>query len=248
MAFSTHSELWGVVGGLGPRASAEFLKTIYEVAAADAEQGLPRVALLSDPSLPDRTESILSRDHARLLAALTRLCRQLIALEASRIVLCCMTIHYLLYLLPADVRSRIVSLLDVLFDAVLDRGTERHLLLCTTGSRQIGVFERHPRWASVRERIVMPDERDQRAVHDAIYEIKRNGVSSRHAVLVDALLATYGVASGIAGCTELHLLANRLAARAADDRPPLLDPLRLVATAYIANPAFTTLVQGRARS
>src|SRR5689334_6778827 len=52
-------EVWGVLGGLGPLASAEFLATIYEHADASEEQRLPAVLLFSDPAIPDRTEALL---------------------------------------------------------------------------------------------------------------------------------------------------------------------------------------------
>lgn len=47
----------GVLGGMGPLASAEFLKTIYECSVAGGEQRSPSVIMYSDPTFPDRTEA-----------------------------------------------------------------------------------------------------------------------------------------------------------------------------------------------
>ena len=45
--------LLGIVGGLGPLASAEFLKTLYEENPFEVEQEGPACLLLSDPNVPD---------------------------------------------------------------------------------------------------------------------------------------------------------------------------------------------------
>ena len=53
-------EVLGIVGGLGPMASAEFLKTVYEYGIGENEQDAPIVLMYSDPTFPDRTESFLA--------------------------------------------------------------------------------------------------------------------------------------------------------------------------------------------
>ena len=49
------TESLGILGGMGPLTSAEFLKTIYEVNISGPEQDAPACVLYSDPSVPDRT-------------------------------------------------------------------------------------------------------------------------------------------------------------------------------------------------
>ncbi len=43
-------KLLGILGGMGPSASAEFLKTIYEYGISDLEQRSPACSLYSDPT------------------------------------------------------------------------------------------------------------------------------------------------------------------------------------------------------
>src|SRR4051812_24836014 len=108
-------ETLGVLGGMGALASAEFLKTIYEENVGVAEQDAPVVMLYSDPTFPDRTDAFLRGAahlvNAPLIAALNRLSQ----MGASKIVMCCMTIHYLLPGLPTELRGRILSLMDTIF-------------------------------------------------------------------------------------------------------------------------------------
>lgn len=104
-------EILGIVGGMGPLASAEFVKTIYEQSVGEQEQHSPAVLLHSDPSFPDRTQSLLAGEWEPSLHKLIETLNELHKLGASRIVICCLTIHYLLPKLPRELKSRIISLL-----------------------------------------------------------------------------------------------------------------------------------------
>lgn len=220
----------GVIGGLGPLASAEFVKTVYERSLGAREQDAPALLLYSDPSFPDRTESLLGGDCGPLLARLTSALEWMRDNDASRVVICCLTIHHLLPRLAPELTGRVVSLLDVIFDAVV-ASRRRHLLLCTTGARRLELFHSHPRWREAADYLVWPDEADQRVVHEElIYQVKRNRDPEALLPLLSGLVGRYGATSFVAGCTEFHLLAKRLGAPAGS-HPHLgcVDPLSIIA-------------------
>jgi len=222
------NKILGVLGGVGPRASAEFLKTIYEHSLSEREQNSPRVLMFSDPSFPDRTETFLTGDCddllKKLVAALNSLCSQ----GVSRIVICCVTIHYLLPRLPEELRARITSLIDVVLEQV-GRGQKKHLLVCTNGARRLKIFQHHPQWERARDYLLLPDEADQESIHQLIYRIKRNEEIQKLVPFVEALLAKYKVDSFVAGCTEMHVLAKQFH-RTSDGRGyGCLDPLTIIA-------------------
>lgn len=219
----------GVLGGMGPLASAEFLKTIYEESLDGPEQTAPQVVLHSDPSMPDRTSAFLNGGTdvvlSRFVAALHGLERE----GVSKIVVACITIHYLLPRLPPELRGRIVSLLDVVSDAI-GASPERHLLLCTTGTRRLRLFESHPSWDVIKDRLVVPDDEDQAVVHDTIYKVKEQGNVRLLFATVERLLRKYEVGSFVAGCTEIHFAAKRFSeAVSSDSAIRCVDPLLIVA-------------------
>jgi aspartate racemase len=217
----------GVLGGMGPLASAEFLKSIYEVDIPGPEQNTPAVVLHSDPSMPDRTTAFLNGTSdvvlQRFIAALEKLERE----GVSKIVVCCITIHYLLPQLPPALRRRIVSLLDVIADTIA-RSPDRHLLLCTTGTRQLRLFETHPQWALMQDRLVMPDAADQQEIHRTIYQVKEGADVQVLVDLVARLLDKYQVSSFVAGCTEIHFASKRFAAGNGSPHR-CVDPLLIIA-------------------
>lgn len=221
----------GVLGGMGPLASAEFVRTVYECSgrACAREQEAPAVVLYSDPAMPDRTAALLAGGDDVLLERLTEALRLLSRLGAERVVICCMTIHYLLPRLPAELRRRVIPLTDVIFER-LARDGGRHLLVCSNGTREMRIFERHDQWARRAANFVLPAEADQRRIHELIYEVKRNRGVNRTASFLKTLLARYGVESFIAGCSEIHLVAKRFAGRGvAGGGYGCVDPFRILA-------------------
>src|SRR5215216_286015 len=132
----------GILGGLGPLASAEFVKTIYEHCEGECEQEWPAIVMLSDPAFPDRTEAFVRGEDDLLLERLVKSLCRLREMGAERTVVCCVTLHHLLPGLPLYLREHVLSLLDVIF-ADLARYGGRHLLLCSNGTRQMRIFQRH---------------------------------------------------------------------------------------------------------
>jgi aspartate racemase len=221
--------LLGIIGGVGPLASAEFLRTIYEQALGEKEQTAPGVIMYSDPSFPDRTEALLAGAQASLLEPLQKALRSLRKSGASRIVICCVTMHSLLPELPPEMRQHIWSLLDVIFGGLL-QSRKRHLLICSSGTRQFEVLQHHRQWKIAQDYVVLPQAGDQELIHDLIYRIKRNEDIRQLVPILESLLAKYEVGMFIAGCTEIHLLSkhfNRASTAPANYR--CLDPLTLIA-------------------
>ncbi|HET7695316.1 MAG TPA: aspartate/glutamate racemase family protein [Vicinamibacterales bacterium] len=231
----------GVIGGLGPLVSAEFLKTIYEEGIGAREQDAPRVLLYSDPSFPDRTSAFLAGEEEPITRQLISALEQVRGAGVARTVICCVTMHHVLPRVPSDLRGQVVSLIDVIADAVTASG-EKHLLLCTTGTRRLGLFERHPRWAEIRDRVALLSDRDQTRVHELIYELKVNGSIDAIAPALAALLPAYGVTSFIAGCTEMHFFAKR---HVRQHGGGCIDPLFIIARDLEALLASSAVAGGR---
>jgi aspartate racemase len=224
------SDVLGILGGMGPLASAEFLKTIYDQAVGDArvEQDLPACVLYSDPTFPDRTNALMSGADDLLVRRLVQALEDLHRLDVGHVVICCVTIHGLLPRAPAHLRDRVISLVDVIVEEVIQTG-EVHLLLCTTGTRHAGVFQRHERWDAVKRYIAFLDDDEQRAVHNFIYAIKR-GDGEMALRAFDEFLRNHPMDRFIAGCTEIHLLTKyRLSRESEPDDYQLIDPLLIIA-------------------
>lgn len=223
--------LLGVLGGMGPLASAEFVKTIYEFSGElhAREQMAPVVLIYSDPTFPDRTEALLNGEAQPLLRRLIEALEFLCTLGASQLVICCLTIHYLLPQVPPALRARIISLTDVIFSSV-ESLKKKHLVICSNGTVRLELLQRHPHWEQARQYLVFPSESEQRQMHDLIYEVKLNRNLLEARSFVETLLAHHRVDSFVAACSEIHLLAKQFVP--SSPRQPgygCIDPLTIVA-------------------
>jgi aspartate racemase len=221
----------GVLGGMGGLASAEFVKTVYEITGevCRREQDAPAVLMYSNPAFPDRTEAFLRGETQPILTRLIDALQLLDRMGASQFVICCMTIHYLLPQLPSALRERIISLTDVIFSSV-ESLKKKHLVISSTGTIKLELLQRHPRWEEARNYFVFPSEAEQRQMHDLIYEVKLNRNLSEARLFVETLLARHRVDSFIAACSEIHLLAKQFEPSSARQRYyGCIDPLSIIA-------------------
>ena len=236
--------LLGVLGGLGPLASAEFVKTIYEYSVGMGEQRSPALIMYSDPAFPDRTETLLSGSYEHLLKRLVGALELLRERNVSEVIICCITIHYLLPELPSHLREKVSSLLDPIMERVSEMRTKQ-LMLCSNGVRQLGVFERHPAWQRAGQYIVMPEADDQQRIHTLIYEIKRNRDLDSVSATLEELFVKYRVDGFIAGCTEIHLLSKYfMSSTEKRNRYQCIDPLLIMAQ-RVADRRFKNVAGGR---
>ncbi len=222
----------GVLGGLGPLASVEFLRTVYERSAGRPEQEMPHVVLISDPATPDRTTELLKDPTSpALLAAFEQGLSSLLRLDVDEIVVCCVTIHALLPAVRAELRSRVVSLIDIAVDEAR-RSRQRHLLVGTIGTSRLRIFESHPDWPQIADRVVVPEARDAERIHDWIYRLKAGDDPRTIATALEIFCADHGVGGFIAACTEMHLVSRCF--QSLPSRFSVIDPLHLVATRWAA--------------
>ena len=84
----------GVIGGLGPMASAYFLELLVRMTDAATDQEHLDVTLLCRPSIPDRTAAILDRSKDSPVPMRQAAAKELEQAGACCIAVPCITSHY----------------------------------------------------------------------------------------------------------------------------------------------------------
>jgi len=230
-------QIIGVVGGMGPLASAEFVRRVYQNYSFNtSEQSAPFIIQYSDPSIPDRTTSFLKNDFEPVYNRLLEILNNLDQAGAHVFIICCFTIHYIVPRLPAYFKNRIVSLVEVVLNEVA-ASNEQYLFLSTTGTRKMKILEQDQQWPQVADQICFLSDTDQKRVHQFIYEHLKLGVCpSKIADEIIAIVDKYNVRGVIAGCTEIHLLTQE--GRNVFQSFKVIDPLDLIARKL---PKYTAL-------
>ncbi|TGQ11592.1 MULTISPECIES: amino acid racemase [unclassified Mesorhizobium] len=201
----------GIIGGLGPLASADFYFKLTRMTEALRDNEHVPSVILSVPQLPDRTEAILS-NHDGPLAPLQAAVATLNALGVACIAMPCNTAHHWYDRLAADSRAEIIHIGDAVVAEIrrsLDRG--RVANLATRGTLVSGFYQ-HRISAAGFDLCLPPDAEFQERVDSAIMLVKAGSIAQAAAETERALHLAQMAGADVAllGCTELSVVAASL--------------------------------------
>lgn len=222
---NTKLPILGVLGGMGPVVTAEFLKSIYDYNPfIEKEQESPNVIVFSLPCAPDRTGSIDSGKEKEFIDFIQVNLEHLNKL-ADRIVIGCCTAHYALPQIPEYLTNKLISLIKIA-DQELQKYNQPSLLLASTGTYQKKLF--HEGCAAA-DQIISLSENDQQLIHEMIYKVLKRGHDPLTILRnIEELLDKYNTSSYISGCTEFHLLTKSLKLNGIETIKAI-DPLTIIA-------------------
>jgi aspartate racemase len=226
--------LYGLVGGLGPKASSVFLKTLYDYPVRySKEQELPRVILWSDPTVPDRTQLLMNNQEKELYDILCEKIDKLISFGANKIIILCFTYHIFISSLQEKYRNT-VSIVDIGLREIINL-QKNALLLCTKATYHFNIFQRSKEWSQAQQYILIPSLKDQEKIHEVINALKLgSNIEVSYHILVE-LSEKYQVDCFLAGCTEFHILSNELSLVNKSKKINFIDPLNILVKAMHDN-------------
>lgn len=221
----------GILGGMGPLATADLYRKIIELTPAGRDQDHIPVVIYADPRVPDRTDALLHGGDDPV-PWLVRGARALDALGADFIVIPCNTAHAFI----ADVQSRIdppiLGMIDAAADEIRASWPDAGVvgLLATSGTIAAELYQRALLARGV-DVIVPDDDVQERCVMPAIRAVKAGQpIADATALLVEASshLAERGADVLLAACTEIPVALQQ-----PDVETPLLDATLALARAAV---------------
>lgn len=230
----------GIVGGIGPAATVDFMDKLVRNTDARRDQDHLRLLVDHNPGIPDRTAH-LTGNGADPTLALYAACKRLEAGGAALIAIPCNTAHAYLHSIQSGLSTPIVDMLKetIAHIAATNPGSTKVGLLATSGTVASKVY--HGAADSARFELITPEPEFQMRVMEAIYG--KHGVKAGHTTgqCVDDLaaaiahLALRGAEVIILGCTELPLLLGQQKGYDANGIPvDLVDPTLILARRCIA--------------
>lgn len=199
----------GVLGGLGPLASAVFQRRTVELTAADRDQDHLDMVVLTHSSTPDRTARILDAGAADPGPVLRADAELLARLGCEVIAVPCNTAQAFLRGEFADGLG--VPLLDIVAVAAQEAAqragdTGAVGILATSGTLASGIYQ--DALAVHGARAVLTDEAEQAEVMRVIYEQVKAGLPGDAGAVLDLAdaLRDRGAGAVVLGCTELSVV------------------------------------------
>ena len=136
----SEKKLLGVLGGMGPIATAYFMELVIRMTDALRDQEHLDMLVYSVPSVPDRTGFILGQSAESPLPEMIRVGNALAAQGAERIAIPCVTAHYFYRELEARIPVPIINGLAQTVEHLKQRGVEQAGIMATDGTIAAGLF------------------------------------------------------------------------------------------------------------
>lgn len=228
------SRILGILGGMGPEATANLYHEIVRLTPARKDQDHIPTLIFSFPQVPDRTSAIKNRDRS-IVPYLAEGATRLEKAGASFIAIPCNTAHYFHADIQAAVKIPVLHMIREAAQAVAQRHPDcrRVGLLATDGTISSGLYEKEFRARNIA--VIYPEARVQKdCVMQALYGpagIKAGGDRQTSEDLLFAAgrdVERQGAQVIVLGCTEIPLAFNPKRASV-----PVVNATRVLAEAAI---------------
>jgi aspartate racemase len=194
----------GILGGMGPAATAHFMKQLAASVEAKTDQGHPKTMLLSDPSIPDRTQAILRGTYeplAPIRDGLLTLC----GWGADLLAVPCNSAHYFINLVSEIIPAKIIDIVEVTLNKASAENPEGAWLAATDGTILGRMYQR--RAAMMDYRLTLPPGDLQIIIQEAILAVKGRDLETSATLIARASrqLWNHEDIVIIQGCTEIPI-------------------------------------------
>ena len=216
----------GILGGMGPEATAELFYRIVNATPVERDQDHPRTIIYSNSKVPDRTSAITKNGESPMPEMLMA-ARSLERAGADFLIIPCNTAHFFIDDLRKLLGIPVLHMIELTVSHLTSEypDTRSVGLIATDGTIKSGIYEKFVDMAGIE--VLVPTIELQRRVMDAIYRhIKKGDLDTGRSLTLDVTQDLLGrdVDLVICGCTEISLVLKN-----GDIAVPVVDPLQILA-------------------
>lgn len=193
----------GVIGGMGPLATVQFMQLVIDMTDAKADQEHVDMLVANHATMPDRTGYIMGRVPDSPSGILCADARALERAGCSALAIPCNTAHYFWADVSAAVGIPVLNIVRESVGAAVRDGAQTVGILCTEGCRAAGVYEGACNEQGIG--FLYPDDAAQADVNAVIYDQVKAGREVDTQMLADicGTMVERGCDALILACTEL---------------------------------------------
>lgn len=195
----------GIIGGMGPMATADLFYKIINLTKSDNDSGHIHILIDNNTKIPDRTTAILNGDNTPL-KCLINSANGLKNMGADFLIIPCNTSHFFYDRLCNAIDIPVINMIEETAKAVKEKGIEKAGLFATVGTVKTGVYK--DMFSRYGIEIIAPDDNGQKAVTDMIYKTVKAGKEPEFTEITKTAkdLFDKGAKTIILGCTELPIV------------------------------------------
>jgi aspartate racemase len=196
----------GIIGGVGPRATADFFTKLINIAQEPKDQLYPRIYIDCHSQIPDRTQALLGHGKSPVPAIIAS-GEKLIEMGAEILCLPCNTAHAWMTEIQDALSKPVISIIDASIEAIKTNYpmTKNAGILATTGTRSHRLYDQ-----ALDMQDILPihvSDASQQIVMKVIQSIKAGDIDFARPLLKQVIqeLREKNAEILILGCTELPL-------------------------------------------
>lgn len=199
------SKKLGVIGGMGPLATALFMELVIEMTEASGDREHIHMDIVNMPGIPDRTDYILGKSTESPVKEIRRIKKELEERGAEVIAMPCNTAFYF-YDEIVKTGLPIIHAIEETAVCLKEAGIKCAGILATDGTIQTKLFQEGLRRYAIET--VVPDDANQKLVMSMIYEDVKAGkaIPEDKIRAVEQHLKAQGAEILVLGCTELTVV------------------------------------------
>jgi aspartate racemase len=194
----------GVLGGMGPAATADFLRILAEMAGAESDQDHPKIILFSNPQIPDRTAAITGggEDPAPLLLEGLK---TLESWGAQLLAVPCNTAHVFINGFRNRLSVPLVHIVEETIQRAMETSPGGAWLMATSGTSASKIYETEAKKRDYP--LVIPGPETQDILQEVIALVKANRLGESGIRLESCVRRLWAEKDlpVIGACTELPL-------------------------------------------
>jgi len=197
-------KILGVLGGMGPAASAEFMRILAQRFPATRDQQHPVVYLLSDPEIPDRSSCVTDSTENPQEWMKNDL-EKLVSWGAEILAVPCNSAHCFINNFRHELKVPLVHIVEATVQAAQTQAPHGGWMVATLGTIKAGLYQK--RAEEVGYKLFLPPEEIRQKIHNIIQYVKAGDMETAGQEMSEAVNELWKIKQLpiITACTELPL-------------------------------------------
>lgn len=196
----------GVLGGLGPKATAYFMDLVIDNTKASCDQDHIDMIVYNHASIPDRTSYILGNSKDNPIPYLIKDAKMLESLGCNYLVMPCNTSHFMYDEIKESINIPLINMPYEVSKLINENNEIKKVgILATKGTLKAKIYERY-----LEKEVFYPSDETNNKVMDLIYEKVKKGVKVNKKEFYSVLEEYFDndCDALIMGCTELSVIVR----------------------------------------
>lgn len=201
----------GIIGGMGPEATAEIFRKIISLTVASCDQEHMKICVLNKPQIPDRTEYLINNGQSPLPLIIESI-NELKHLSTRFFIIPCNTSHVFASQFSDQEDITFIDMIKTTKNYLRKQSKEDKIcILGTTGTVSAKVYGHG--YNADKVNIIYPNKLLQSEVMDIILSVKANNKTvlqnrTRLIEIMKHILKENGDCTFVIACTELSVIMS----------------------------------------